>query len=66
MRCAKRCLPRAVIHADETSVQMIAPGPKKTHRAYAWAYCTTPFFVLRGVVYDFSPSRAGEHARNFL
>lgn len=45
---------------------MLAPGEKKTHRAYVWAYCTTPFADLKAVVYDFSPSRAGEHARNFL
>ncbi|WP_409307992.1 IS66 family transposase [Pseudomonas putida] len=55
-----------VIHADETPVQMLAPGEKKTHRAYVWAYSTTPFSALKAVVYDFSPSRAGEHARNFL
>ena len=45
---------------------MLAPGEKKTHRAYVWAYCTTPFSALKAVVYDFSTSRAGEHARNFL
>ncbi|MFO7026422.1 IS66 family transposase [Pseudomonas aeruginosa] len=55
-----------VIHADETPVQMLAPGEKKTHRVYVWAYSTTPFSALKAVVYDFSPSRAGEHARNFL
>src|SRR3546814_863056 len=59
-------LAQGVIHADETPVQMLAPGEKKTHRAYVWAYCTTPFSALKAVVYDFSPSRAGEHARNFL
>lgn len=59
-------LAQGVIHADETPVQMLAPGQKKTHRAYVWAYCTTPFSPLKAVVYDFSPSRAGEHARNFL
>ncbi|ESR01265.1 transposase IS66 [Stutzerimonas chloritidismutans AW-1] len=59
-------LAQGVIHADETPVQMLAPGEKKTHRAYVWAYCTTPFADLKAVVYDFSPSRAGEHARNFL
>jgi hypothetical protein len=47
-------------------IPVLAPGEKKTHRAYVWAYCTTPFSALRAVVYDFSPSRAGEHARNFL
>ena len=59
-------LAQRVVHADETPVQMLAPGEKKTHRAYAWAYCTTPFSSLTAVVYDFSSSRAGEHARNFL
>ena len=59
-------LAQRIVHADETPVQMLAPGEKKTHRAYVWAYCTTPFSALKAVVYDFSPSRAGEHARNFL
>ena len=59
-------LAEGVIHADETPVKMLAPGEKKTHRAYVWAYCSTPFSTLKAVVYDFSPSRAGEHARNFL
>ncbi|VVN96892.1 hypothetical protein PS833_02322 [Pseudomonas fluorescens] len=55
-----------VVHADETPVQMLAPGSKKTHRAYVWAYATTSFADISAVVYDFSPSRAGEHARAFL
>src|SRR3546814_5112166 len=55
-----------VIHADETPVQMLAPGSKKTHRSYVWAYATSQFCETAAVVYDFSPSRAGEHARNFL
>jgi len=59
-------LAQGVIHADETPVQMLAPGERKTHRAYVWAYCTAPYSGLKAVVYDFSPSRAGEHARNFL
>ncbi|RMR37941.1 hypothetical protein ALP36_01995 [Pseudomonas syringae pv. coriandricola] len=45
---------------------MLTPGAKKTHRAYVWAYATSQFSDLAAVVYDFSPSRAGEHARNFL
>ncbi|KPX28033.1 ISPpu14, transposase Orf3, partial [Pseudomonas amygdali pv. eriobotryae] len=59
-------LEHGVIHADETPVQMLTPGAKKTHRAYIWAYATCQFSDLAAVVYDFSPSRAGEHARNFL
>jgi transposase len=55
-----------VLHADETPVQMLAPGKGKTHRAYLWAYSPTQFASLRAVVYDFADSRAGEHARTFL
>ena len=47
-------------------VQMLTPGGKKTHRAYVWAYATSEFSDLAAVVYDFSPSRTGEHARNLL
>jgi transposase len=59
-------LGQQVIHADETTVQMLVPGSKKTHRSYVWAYATSQFSDLAAVVYDFSPSRAGEHASNFL
>ena len=36
-------LAQGVIHADETPVQMLAPGQIKTHLAYVLSYCTTPF-----------------------
>lgn len=39
-----------VIHEDETPVQMLAPGEKKTHRAYVWAYSATPFSAPKAVV----------------
>ncbi|MOA14073.1 Transposase IS66 family protein [compost metagenome] len=59
-------LSQGVIHADETPVQMLAPGEKKTHRAYVWAYSNTPFSALKAVVYDFNPSRAGDmHATSW-
>jgi transposase len=59
-------LQQGVLHADETPVQMLSPGSGKTHRAYLWAYTPAQFSTLRGVVYDFANSRAGEHARTFL
>ena len=59
-------LAKRVVHADETPLQMLAPGEKKIHRAYVWAYSSMPLSALKAVVYDFSPSRAGEHAGNFL
>ncbi|MDI4661919.1 MULTISPECIES: IS66 family transposase [Cobetia] len=52
-----------VLHADETPVPMLAPGKKKTHRAYLWAYATTPYAGLKAVIYDFSEGRGGQHAR---
>ena len=55
-----------ILHADETPVQMLSPGKKKTHRAYVWAYASTNFSKVKGVVYDFAPGRSGEHARTFL
>ncbi|WP_321867771.1 IS66 family transposase [Paraburkholderia tropica] len=59
-------LQQRVLHADETPVQMLSPGKGKTHRAYLWAYTTSQFSKLRAVVYDFTGSRAGAHARAFL
>jgi len=55
-----------VLHADETPVAMLAPGTGKTQRAYLWAYAAAVTQPLRAVVYDFTPSRSGEHARAFL
>lgn len=57
---------RGVLQADETPVSMLAPGTGKTHKAYVWAYGTTPYDSLQAVVYDFAESRAGQHARRFL
>ncbi len=59
-------LAHPVVHVDETLVQMLIPGLNKTHRSYVWAYATSQFCETAAVVYDFSLSRAGEHARNFL
>jgi transposase len=59
-------LSRTVLHADETPVPMLKPGLGKTHRAYLWSYGTTQFDPLPLVVYDFTESRGGYHARAFL
>ena len=55
-----------VVHADETPVQVLQPGSKKTHRAYLWAYAPGAFQDLRAVVYDFTEGRSGAHVRAFL
>lgn len=59
-------LSEAVVHADETPVQVLQPGSKKTHRAYLWAYAPGVFQDLNAVVYDFTEGRSGAHARAFL
>jgi hypothetical protein len=45
---------------------MLAPGNKRTHTAYVWAYAATRYADVQGVVYDFRPSRSGKEARDFL
>jgi transposase len=66
-RLAALLLERKVLHADETPVQQLDPGRGKTKRAYLWAYRSN---VLETgppiVVFDYQPSRAGRHAREFL
>lgn len=59
-------LAQPVLHADETPVAMLKPGNGKTHRAYLWSYCSTPFSTVKGVVFDFAESRGGRHADAFL
>ena len=59
-------LSHRVLHADETPVAMLKPGAGKTHRAYLWGYMTGAFEDMQAVVYDFTDSRAGKHARDFL
>jgi transposase len=63
---AAELLRQPVLHADETPVAMLKPGHGKTHRAYLWSYCTTPFNPIKAVVFDFADSRGGQHVRSFL
>lgn len=62
----KDLLQHKVLHADESPVPMLSPGKKTTHQAYIWAYANTQQSDKPCVIYHFSPSRAGEHARAFL
>ncbi len=59
-------LTEPILHADETPVPMLSPGKKKTHRAYIWAYANTVDADRPMVIYDFTETRAGKHARTFL
>lgn len=60
-------LAAGVVHADETPLDLLAPGTGKTHKAYAWVYRTSDLEPnKRAVVFDFCTSRAGANARAML
>ena len=59
-------LGHSVVHADETPVQLLAPGRGKTKRAYMWVYRTTDFVAQRAVLFDFTLGRGGENPRRVL
>ena len=56
----------SVVHADETPVQMLAPGRGKTKTAYLFAYRRGEIDEPPIIVYDFAENRSGNHARAFL
>ena len=47
-------------------MSMLKPGLGHTHKAYIWSYGSTQFDASPLVVYDFTESRGGHHARAFL
>lgn len=51
-------LGQQVIHADETPLQMLIPGKKKTHRSYLRSNATSQFSDVAAVLYEYSPNRA--------
>lgn len=55
-----------MIHADETPVTVMQIAEKKLKKSYSWAYATTWYNLIQMVVYDFQPSRSGQHAEDFL
>ena len=59
-------LEQPVLHADETPIGALSPGRGSTQRAYLWAYATTRYAPVQGVVYDFQPTRSGAVSRAFL
>lgn len=66
-RLAERLRQGQILHADETPVQQLDPGQGKTKRAYLWAYRSNDLEDGdRIVVFDYRPSRSGDHAREFL
>jgi transposase len=66
-RLAELLRQRMILHADETPVPQLDPGAGKTKRAYLWAYRSNDFDSGPPIiVFDYQPSRAGSHVRDFL
>lgn len=65
-RMRQHLLAQDVLHADETTLQVLhEPGKSAESKSYLWLYRTGrmgPPIVL----YDYRPTRGGEHPRNFL
>ena len=60
-------LQRGVLHADETPVKQLDLGRGKTKSVYLWAYRSNDLDTGPPIIiFDYQPSRAGEHARTFL
>lgn len=65
-RMKEHLLMQDILHADETTLQVLRePGKSAESKSYLWLYRTGrmgPPIVL----YDYRPSRGGEHPRNYL
>jgi transposase len=65
-RMVKHLLQRDILHADETTLQVLCePNRPATSSSYVWLYRTgregTPI-----VIYEYQQTRAGEHPQRFL
>ena len=65
-RLHQKLLEQSILHADETTVQVLKePGRAAESQSYMWLYrtgCVGPPIVL----FEYQPSRSGDHPRKFL
>ena len=60
-------LNQAVIHADETVIQVLKEeGKKPSSESRMWVYCSGNTGAAPIILYEYQPTRSGEHARRFL
>lgn len=63
----KEFLKRKVLHADETTVQVLnEPGKKAETDSYMWLYRTGNDGKAPIILYDYKPSRGGKNAADYL
>ena len=56
-----------VIHADETRIQVLhEEGRKATTESRMWVYCNGKINDKSIIIFDYHPTRKGEHAAKFL
>lgn len=60
-------LQEPVIHADETVIQVLKEeGKKASSESRMWVYCSGRTSSTPVVLFEYQPTRSGEHARRFL
>jgi transposase len=60
-------LNQAVVHADETVIQVLKEeGKKPSSESRMWVYCSGHTGTTPVVLFEYQPTRSGEHARRFL
>ncbi|MBM7866646.1 transposase [Heliobacterium gestii] len=60
-------LAQPVVHADESVIQVLKEaGKKPTSESRMWVYCSGQAETKPVVLFEYQPSRSGEHARRFL
>lgn len=63
----KKLLERDIVHCDETPVQVLKEDGKRPQtKSYMWLYRTGNDNKEPIILYDYQPSRNGDHAVNFL
>lgn len=56
-----------IIHADETTIQVLhEEGRKPTSQSRMWVYCNGKMNDRSIIIFDYHPTRKGEHAAVFL
>ena len=63
----RRLIQSAVLHADETTLQVLQePGKKAQSKSYMWLYRTSGDTDKPIVLYEYTPNRKPENAEKFL
>lgn len=63
----KELLKRNVLHADETTLQVLhEPGKAPQSNSYMWLYRTSGDTEKSIVLYEYQPGRGGKHPKEFL